>query len=242
MTDETDRVLREYAARDADQRLAGRYRLTNPSHLFQIQQRERAILALLVRHGLADRLGHARVLDVGCGTGGLLVDMLRYGVRPDYLAGIDLVPERLATARERLPAADLRRGSADCLPYADATFDLVCQMTVLSTVLDQEMRQRIAAEMVRVLRPDGLIVWYDLRWQNPRNPGVRGIGAREVAALFPGCTHARRSITMAAPLARVIVPRARLLAEALDYLPVLHTHLLAGIRPVGGASPVRGAT
>jgi SAM-dependent methyltransferase len=203
-----------------------------------IQGRERRLLALLARHGMAERLGGARVLDVGCGSGGLLVDMLRYGARADYLAGVDLMPERIEQARGRLPAADLRCASAAELPFADGSFELVCQVLVFSSLLDPATARRVAAEMRRVVRPDGLIVWYDLRRNNPRNPKVRGVGRAEVAALFPGCAVESEAVTLAAPLARLLAPRAWPLAEALEWLPPLRTHLLAAIRPTDQQGPM----
>jgi SAM-dependent methyltransferase len=226
-----DQIVQAYAARDADRRLLDRYRLTNPGQLFMVQERERRLLGLLTRHGFAERLGGARVLDVGCGSGGLLLDLVRYGARMDLLAGVDLMPGRIAVARDRLPTADLRRVSATDLPFDDGRFDLVCQCVVFSSLLDRQAARRVAAEMRRVLRTDGLIVWYDLRVDNPRNPQVRGIGRAELAALFPGCALDIESLTLAAPLARLLAPRAWPLAAALARLPALRTHLLAGIRP-----------
>jgi SAM-dependent methyltransferase len=240
VTDELQAIAQEYAARDRDRRLRARYRLTNPGQLFLVQQRERRLLALLVRHGFAERLGAARILDIGCGSGGLLLDLLRYGARADRLAGVDLVPERVARARARLPAADLRCVSATALPYPDASFDLVCQMLVFSSLLEAATARQVAAEMRRVVRPDGLIVWYDLRRNNPRNPRVRGIGPAALAALFPGCAVEATPATLAAPLARRIAPRAWLLAELLERIPLLRTHLLAAIRPPGAGSGAAG--
>lgn len=228
---ETARIRRAYAARDDDQRLRARYRFTNPGHLFMLQERERRLLALLARHGLAERLGGLRILDVGCGTGGLLLDLLRYGARPEGLAGVDLVPEYIAAARDRLPQADLQCVSATALPFPDGAFDLVCQIVMLSTVLDPALRRAVAAEMARVVRPDGLIVSYDLRWNSPGNPGVRAVGRAELARLFPTCTVAAQPITLAPPLARRLAPRAWLLAALLERVPLLRSHLLAAIRP-----------
>lgn len=238
MTDELQQIAREYAARDRDRRVLARYRLTNPGQLFLVQQRERRLLALLARHGFAERLGAARILDVGCGSGGLLLDLLRYGARPDRLAGVDLAPARIEQARRRLPAADLRCLSATALPYPDATFDLVCQMLVFSSLLEPTTARQVAAEMRRVVRPDGLIVWYDLRRDSPRNPQVRGIGPAALATLFPDCAIEAAPVTLAAPLARLLAPRAWLLAEALEQLPLLRTHLLAAIRPPAEPGPI----
>ncbi|MDI6792500.1 MAG: hypothetical protein QME81_06490 [bacterium] len=46
------------------------------------------------------------------------------------------------------------------------------------------MRQRIASEMLRVLKPDG-ILWYDFHMDNPKNTDVKGVKKKEVKQLFP---------------------------------------------------------
>jgi len=56
---------------------------------------------------------------------------------------------------------------------------------------------------------------------------VRGIGRQELAALFPGFRGPVRTIALAPPLARRIVPRAELLARFLEAVPFLRTHLIA---------------
>ena len=68
------------------------------------------------------------------------------------------------------------------------------------------MKQAIAREMLRVLKPQGSILWYDFFMDNPRNSNVRGIGRRELASLFPDCRIWLRRVTLAPPLARRIVP------------------------------------
>lgn len=227
--EEAERIQREYARRERDRRHAGRYRYTDPGHLLMVQERERALLALLARRGLAARLAELRVLDAGCGSGELLLDLLGYGARAEHLTGVDLLPARIAAARARLPAADLRVADAAALPFADRSFDLVCQFVALSSLLDQGARARLAAELWRVLRPGGCLVWYDLRRNNPRNQAVRGIDRAELRRLFPAARIEARSITLAPPIARLVAPRSWLLAEALARLPPLRTHLLAAI-------------
>jgi hypothetical protein len=55
--------------------------------------------------------------------------------------------------------------------------------------------------MLRVLRPGGRILWYDFFRNNPTNPNVRGVGAAEIRALFPGRRIELRRVTLAPPLA-----------------------------------------
>jgi len=55
----------------------------------------------------------------------------------------------------------------------------------LGNIFDEEMRQRIASEMLRVLKPDGIVLWYDFHMDNPKNPDVRGVKKRGNQAAFP---------------------------------------------------------
>lgn len=52
---------------------------------------------------------------------------------------------------------------------------MVLTFTVFSSILDPQMAQNVAQEIVRVLRPQGFLLWYDFRFNNPRNPHVRGM-------------------------------------------------------------------
>ena len=87
----------------------------------------------------------------------------------------------------------------------------------------------MAAEMVRVLRDNGIILWYDFFVNNPYNPHVRGITRREIIELFPDSNVSSARITLAPPLARLLAPYSRVLCEALAALRILDTHLLAVI-------------
>jgi len=52
---------------------------------------------------------------------------------------------------------DFRCGNAEELPYEDESFDIVMQFTVFTSILDNEMKIRIAKEMLRVLKPKGIL-------------------------------------------------------------------------------------
>ena len=67
------------------------------------------------------------------------------------------------------------------------------------------MRVAVAAEMARVLIPNGLIVWCDIVVRNPRNRNVEAISRGEVEALFPAFDVTARRITLAPPVAHRIV-------------------------------------
>jgi SAM-dependent methyltransferase len=140
---------------------------------------------------------------------------------------VDLLGHRLAEARRlSAPEVELAGASGTALPFRDAEFDLVLQSTVFTSILDAEVRRAVAREMLRVLRPDGAILWYDYHVNNPRNPDVRRVGRGEIEALFPGCRLELRRVTLAPPITRLLAARAWTLCQMVAGVPWLRTHYL----------------
>jgi SAM-dependent methyltransferase len=194
-----------------------------------LQERQRALLALLAAAGI-DSVTGLRLTEVGCGAGGNLLGLLQLGFAPEHLQGIELLPERHAQARCRLPAAvQLWQGDALAAPVEAGSQDLVLQATVFSSLLDASFQQRLADTMWRWLRPGGAVLWYDFVFDNPRNPDVRGLPLRRVQSLFrDGRLNARR-VTLAPPLARVVCRLHPSLYGLFNALPWLRTHRLVWV-------------
>ena len=221
---EAERIRSVYARR-ARRGREQRYSLFEPAHLFQAQSLEREMLRSLRAEGF-DSLEGKRILDVGCAGGGWLAGLVRYGARSPDLYGIELREEILSqgSGQIQLLAAD-----AGSLPFASASFDIVAQVTMMSSVLDWRLRRRIAAEMLRVLRPDGLVLWYDFT-VNPFNRDVAGVKDGELRRLFPSAVIGVRRLTLAPPLTRFFAPRSWFACDTLERIPWLRTHILATIR------------
>ncbi|MDG0855397.1 methyltransferase domain-containing protein [Roseateles puraquae] len=214
---ELQRIAERYARREA----SDRYSLLRPEVWQMWQERQRALLKLLARR--PGQPADWRATEVGCGAGGNLLDLLRLGLMPAHLTGVELLPERLAAARAALPeGVTLLAGDASAAPVAPASQDLVLQSTVFSSILDDALQQRVADAMWRWLKPGGAVVWYDFTVNNPRNPDVRGVPLRRVRALFPQGHFTARRVTLAPPLARAL-PAAYGLLNA---VPWLRTHRL----------------
>lgn len=188
--------------------------------------RDRALLALLERHGFAD-LGEKRMLELGCGEGSLLRSLLHYGADATRLQGVDIDACRGRLARASVPGVQVGVADVASLSYRDGAFDLAFAFTVLSSVVDQGVRRRGAAEALRVLRPGGLLVVYDF-WLNPLNHRVRSISSRELRALFAPHPVEIERVTLAPPLVRAL-GGSKALCAPLDRLPWLRTHLLAAV-------------
>ncbi|MFM8898630.1 MAG: class I SAM-dependent methyltransferase [Burkholderiales bacterium] len=228
---EADAVRLRYARRD-QAALDWRYHRLNPAALWPALERERALAKQLLRHvgGDITQLRRLRLLEVGCGTGGNLLDMLRLGFAPENLAGVELLPERHQVARCLLPAGvQLWLGDAMQLDVPPASMDLLLQSTVFSSLLDDAYQQRLATQMWRWLKPGGALIWYDFTMNNPRNPDVRGVPLRRVRALFPQGEFQTQRITLAPPLARWAIKLHPSLYTVLNVWPALRTHLLAWI-------------
>jgi len=220
---EQQRIAAVYAGRE--RKLGpGIYSEAEPANRYLIAQRERATLGLLGDHGVA--LGGRDILEVGCGHGAELVRLIAWGAEARRLAGIDLLADRIVKARERLPDADLRVADVRSLPFDDASFDLVMQVTLFSSIVGTPNRDRAAAEMRRVLRPGGYILWCDMWVVRPDRP-LAAMPEKEIRRLFPGCQADIRRAVLNPLLARQIAKPLPWLCDLLTRFPALRAYNLA---------------
>jgi ubiquinone/menaquinone biosynthesis C-methylase UbiE len=144
-------------------------RLYDPA--IRLTTRERRFKRMLIEQ--ARPAAGQRILDLGCGTGTLAIEVKRREPRAE-LAGLDADPEMLAQARRKAEAAgvelELTEGFSTELPYADASFDRVLS-TLFFHHLDPQPKRETAAEIARVLRPGGELHVAD--WGRPSDPAMR---------------------------------------------------------------------
>lgn len=222
-------VYRDYRQDSATQQ---RWSRQNPGNRFILRERREAMQHWLER-GQIWPLAGRRILDVGCGSGYVLASLLPMGASANLLHGVDLLPERITAAQRRFPACRFECTNAEELPYPDDHFDLVLAFTLFSSILDRRMARGVAEEMERVLGPEGAILWYDFRYNNPRNVHVQGMTRQGIASLFPDFRFHLRSITLLPLLARRLGPLTSLLYPALTRLPWLRTHYIGLLHKQG---------
>jgi SAM-dependent methyltransferase len=99
-----------------------------------------------------------RVLDVGCGPGGLTRALAEL-VGAENVAAIDPSTSFVAACRQRVPGVDVREGAAEALPFDSRMFDAVMSQLVVNFMRDADAG---VAEMRRVTREGGRVaacVW-----------------------------------------------------------------------------------
>lgn len=223
---EIDRIRAEYARRKRDIPQSF-YSWGRVSNCFTHTQLVRDCIAELTRAKMFP-LESRSVADIGCGSGTWLLEFAQW--EGSDLHGIDLDKSRIERAKARFPSTELLVGDARYLPWQDSSFDLVSQFVLFTSILSNTVKKQIAREMWRVLKPGGVILWFDFRVNNPRNKNVRGISSSEIHSLFPDGGIRLRRVTLAPPLARRIVPISWIAASLLEKIPVLRTHYLGIIR------------
>jgi ubiquinone/menaquinone biosynthesis C-methylase UbiE len=202
---------------------------SNPGFQMSARQRDRALARLLDEH-YPSGLRHCRILDIGCGVGELLGWFHDRGAQPENLFGVDLLPHRIVAARQNYPGFSFIEGNAEQLEFACAWFDIVTVFTVFSSILDDDLAKSLATTIQRLLKPNGVVAWYDMRYQSP-NRNVRPFTRRRIAALFPGFQLRLKSLTLLPPLYRHLGRMTGRVYPLLVSVPILRSHYIGLLHP-----------
>jgi ubiquinone/menaquinone biosynthesis C-methylase UbiE len=103
---------------------------------------------------------HSKILDVGCGSGRFSIGAAQIG---HNVTGIDITPAAIAAAAEKakklnLNEVDFLVGDMTELPFRDNEFDYVfCPRFSINAVATFEKRKKAIVEMIRVVKPDGMV-------------------------------------------------------------------------------------
>ena len=229
---EADRIARAY--QDLEGRAGGRWDLANRGNQAILAERRKFTRRLLADAGFLP-LGARRVLEVGSGLGAELAWLRELGAASSNLVGVDLLANRVEAARRTFPEIEFRQANAEHLEFAAAEFDLVLAITIFSSILDPRMAAGVAREMVRVLKPGGALLWYDVRYDSVSNRNVRAVTAARVRGLFPSLQGELATVTLLPPLARRLGALTGGVYPMLSWFSPLRSHLIGLLRQPEGA-------
>ncbi len=143
----------------------------------------------IIKQPMNDLPPQANVLEVGCGTGRLLIELARDG---HIVHGIDPSKWMLDVLRDKFNASSIdvecHEARAETIPYPDGKFDYVFAIRVISLAMTEENLDRWMGEMFRVLKPGGkclvgMLAYYRLRYRpTPRTVmNIRPHALHEIA-------------------------------------------------------------
>lgn len=162
-------------------------------------------------------------LEIGAGGGHNLGFFHSLGIPWANIHANELLADRVTEIRKNCPGAVVHDGNAMDMKGA---FDVVFQSTVFTSILDVAIKKQLAEKMWALLRPGGVILWYDFQYDNPNNRNVKGIGRGEVRDLFNKAARSEfHKVTLAPPVGR----RFQRAYGFLNMFPFLRTHLVAAI-------------
>lgn len=173
------------------------------------------------------------VLEVGCGPGGNLVEILNH--QPKELCGVDISGKMLEAAKRNLPpSVTLLKSSIGSLPFGDERFDIVFSATVLQHNLDENIFIKLLAEMARVCsqkiylfeRVEKVRYQTDYCIGRPLNAFTDLLNQRGYTLIHAENISIKVSYIMAGMVRKLFNHRSRAEGEALSGITVKLEHLL----------------
>lgn len=211
-----------------------RYESSGREKIWDQKNRGYSALAIDLRRSVQGEIRRSvinggTVADLGCGTGELATEAQVVGLGLDWI-GVDLRAEPIAQAQSRLPFARFIVASADDLPLTTSSVDVAVAQVLFSSLPSPQLEESVAGEISRVLKPGGWLVWLDIRYSNPTNRAVHGIGVARLKELFPDWHRDVRSTGLIPPVARRLGPTASVLYPLLALIPPLRSHIVGRLR------------
>lgn len=228
LSQETEKIQERYQRRKSIAE-GTIYDPLNPYVFMVLQEMDRALWRWVHECKLMP-VSNKRLLEVGCGNGFNILRFIKMGFTPSNLIANELLPERAAEARKMLPqAVTVIEGDALNIEVPRRGFDIVFQSTVFTSILDDNFQKELADKMWQLLVPGGGVLWYDFKYNNPKNQDVKGVPKGKIKKLFPNGTITFWNVTLAPPIGRRLVKKHPSIYNLLNSFPFLRTHILCWI-------------
>lgn len=139
--------------------------LSNPEVLFQNLAMFASIVSAFSMFSEDRKI--LKILDVGCGKGDYLMHWFNWGFDIKNLYGIDILEECIKNGQSQYPNFNLSCSDASEMDFDDVFFDIVFENCIFLQITDNELAEKIASQMLRVVKKGGFIIISD--WRYGRN-------------------------------------------------------------------------
>lgn len=221
MKSEIDSIKKIYADRENDIKLLKNHQGTYP-HYISIE-REKSYKSIIC--GIFSNVEKLKLLEVGAGVGLNLSFFHSIGFKYSNVFANELLEDRFEKLKNDYPEITAIAGDASEI-ILDEKFDIVFQSTVFTSILSDKLRTALAAKMFNLTNENGIVLWYDFVYNNPKNKNVRKVTKNEIKTLFP---HAKKfefyKVTLAPPIGR----RVGKWYNFFNKFSFLRTHIIAVI-------------
>lgn len=220
---EIDKIKERYEARQTPE-LISKY--SNELHYNKciVKEREQAYF-----FAIKQKFQHTHnlsLLEIGAGSGGNISGFLKMGFKLKNLVANELLDDRVVALKNNFPELEIHPGNVLEANF-NQQFDVVFQSTVFTSILDKALKQQIADKMYELVKPNGIILWYDFVYDNPNNKDVKGVSKHEIRQLFANASKITfKKVTLAPPIGRRV---GKLYGILNGMFPFLRSHVIAVI-------------
>lgn len=225
---EAEEIIERYHRRQSKDASA-LYNCLKPCNVVAFTEKYKKLCNILLQNfGLT--FSTKNYLEIGCGTGSNLIQLLQLGVPPTNLTGNDIFEPSLKKAQETLPTKiQLQLGNFLDITYQENTYDCIILSTVLSSILDLKFQKEVIEKAYKLLTKNGIILLYDFIFNNPWNPDVKGINLKYIKSICPWSAYNFSKVTLCPPLARKLCHFPYFL-KLLTSIKLMNTHIIGFLR------------
>jgi len=221
--DEIDKIKERYKSRQTAE-IKSKYAEGNTYSKNIVKERE-LLYASILTNKFA-KIEDVKLLEIGAGEGLNLNGFMNLGIPKENITINELLEDRVVVLKQNYPDIKAYSGNALDIPSSEQ-FDVVFQSTVFTSILDKALKQQIANKMLELVKPNGIILWYDFIYDNPNNKDVKGVSKQEIRQLFAKASEITiKKVTLAPPIGRRV---GNLYGVLNGVFPFLRSHVVAVI-------------
>lgn len=156
--------------------------IANKEVLFQYLAQKKCLINSLSKINL-DRES-SKIIDIGCSTCSNLISLVNYGFKQENLYGVDINQKDIEISLNNFPKLNLTNENASKLSFQNNFFHLSMESTMFVQLTNNKVRESIANEMIRIVKPGGYLLLLDWRYDKSGDKRFLSLNKRRLIKLF----------------------------------------------------------